>query len=581
VINKRKLCSIALISTAMILMLISITDAAPFAYIANSGNNNVSVIDTATNTITATVPVGSFPYGVAVAPDGTKVYVTNEFDNTVSVIDTATNTVTANVSVGNWPAGVAVTPNGANVYVGNRNSNNVSVINTATNTVTATVPVGNDPDAVVVKPDGTTVYVVNGLSKTVSVIDTATNAVTDTVPVGTGPFGVAVTPDGTKVYVVNNNDNTVFVIDTATNNITANVSVGNQPSVIVITPDGTKAYVTSTLGGNVSIIDTATNTVTATVMNVGTGFGIAVTPDGTFVYVTDYAADKVSSINTTTNTVTAVVPVGNQPLSLGNFIGPLPITPTLAWTPYPLPRIVYGTALDGDLDATAKDPKTGNTVAGNFVYTDDTTAAVVNSGTVLSVGLHILTATFTPTDTTNYTSGGTVNNSITVTPGTPTITWSNPADITYGTPLSSIQLDATSSVPGSFVYNPVAGTVLSAGSGQTLSTVFMPTDTANYTTASASVSINILTPVQKIQQMITLIQGLVTSGKLNNGQANSLIVKLNAAKMSINHENTQAATNELNAFINEVNADIKTGKLSSTDGQTLIDEANAVIDVIK
>ena len=38
-------------------------------------DNTVSVIDTATNTVTATVPVGSYPIGVAVTPDGTKVYV--------------------------------------------------------------------------------------------------------------------------------------------------------------------------------------------------------------------------------------------------------------------------------------------------------------------------------------------------------------------------------------------------------------------------------------------------------------------------------------------------------------------------
>ncbi len=115
----------------------------------------------------------------------------------------------------------------------------------------------------------------------------------------------------------------------------------------------------------------------------------------------------------------------------------------------------------------------------------------------------------------------------------------------------------------------------------TLNVFFTPTDNKKYTNASASVQITVLTPVQKIQEMITFIQGLVNSGKLNNGQANSLIVKLNAAKKNIDHKSTQAATNKLNAFINEVNADIKTGKLSSTDGQTLIDEANAVINAIK
>ena len=64
--------------------------------------------------------VGLYPDGVAVTPDGTKVYVTNYGSNTVSVIDTATNTVTATVTVGTNPRGVAVSPDGKKVYVANQ-----------------------------------------------------------------------------------------------------------------------------------------------------------------------------------------------------------------------------------------------------------------------------------------------------------------------------------------------------------------------------------------------------------------------------------------------------------------------------
>ena len=90
-----------------------------YAYITNYGSNTVSVIDTATNNVIATVAVGMILHGVAVTPDGTKVYVTNWGSNTVSVIDTATNTVTATVNVGNSPYGVAVSPDGTKVYVTN------------------------------------------------------------------------------------------------------------------------------------------------------------------------------------------------------------------------------------------------------------------------------------------------------------------------------------------------------------------------------------------------------------------------------------------------------------------------------
>jgi hypothetical protein len=78
------------------------------------------------------------------------------------------------------------------------------------------------------------------------------------------------------------------------------------------------------------------------------------------------------------------------------------------------------------------------------------------------------------------------------------INWSNPAAIVYGTPLSATQLNATSNVPGTFSYSPAAGTILSAGAGQTLSVTFTPSD-PNYTTASKSATIDVL----KAQQTIT------------------------------------------------------------------------------
>jgi hypothetical protein len=74
---------------------------------------------------------------------------------------------------------------------------------------------------------------------------------------------------------------------------------------------------------------------------------------------------------------------------------------------------------------------------------------------------------------------------------TPTITWSNPAPITYGTALSGAQLNAAASVPGSFVYSPASGTILGKGT-QILQTTFRPTDTMNYTTASSSVLLNVV-----------------------------------------------------------------------------------------
>ena len=86
-------------------------EAAPFAYVTNSGANTVSVIDIPTNKVVATVPVGFFPSGVAVTPDGKHVYVANFQSSNVSVIDTAANTVVGTpIPVGNGPIAVAISP---------------------------------------------------------------------------------------------------------------------------------------------------------------------------------------------------------------------------------------------------------------------------------------------------------------------------------------------------------------------------------------------------------------------------------------------------------------------------------------
>jgi len=77
-----------------------------------------------------------------------------------------------------------------------------------------------------------------------------------------------------------------------------------------------------------------------------------------------------------------------------------------------------------------------------------------------------------------------------ISPATPTVHWSTPSAITYGTVLSGTQLNATTSVPGTFVYSPVVGAVLTAGQ-RTLGVTFTPTDGTDYTTATSSVMLQV------------------------------------------------------------------------------------------
>src|SRR4029077_17316055 len=119
-------------------------------------------------------------------------------------------------------------------------------------------------------------------------------------------------------------------------------------------------------------------------------------------------------------------------------------------------------------------------VPGTLVYTPA-------AGSVPAAGTDTLSVTFTPTDTTNY-STVTKTVTLTVTQGAPVITWANPASITYGTAPSATQLNASASVPGTLVYTPAAGAIPAAGT-DTLSVTFTPTDTVNYSSMTQIVQI--------------------------------------------------------------------------------------------
>jgi YVTN family beta-propeller protein len=80
-----------------------------------------------------------------VAPDGKKVFVTSGGEGTVQVIDPATNTIVASIPVGKRPWNMALTPDGRKLYVACGRSNAVAVVDTERNAKIAEIPVGELP----------------------------------------------------------------------------------------------------------------------------------------------------------------------------------------------------------------------------------------------------------------------------------------------------------------------------------------------------------------------------------------------------------------------------------------------------
>src|SRR5580698_1497879 len=299
-----------------------------------------------------------------------------------------------------------------------------------------------------VSPITLTATASSGLAVTYSVIGPATVSGSTLTVTGAGTVTVTASQSGNSVYA-------------AASSVQQNFTVAR--AVLTVTP----ASPTITYGQTVPAY-------TATIAPFVNGDTLATAVTGSPSLTTTPTTPSVAGTYLITAAI-GTLAAANYSFTFVN--GTLTInqaTPTITWaTPSP---ITYGNILSGtQLNATGSVP-------GTFVYTPA-------AGTTPATGSDTLSVAFTPTDTTDYTNA---NGSVTLTvnKATPTITWAPPSPISYGTVLSSTQLNATASVPGTFAYTPAAGTTPATGS-DTLAVVFTPTDTTDYTTASASVTLTV------------------------------------------------------------------------------------------
>jgi hypothetical protein len=264
------------------------------------------------------------------------------------------------------------------------------------------------------------------------------------------------------------------------------LSAGTQTLSVTFTPTDSTDYaaVTSTVPITVGKVSPVVSWTAPAPIPFGTALSstqlnATASVPGTFLYTP--VLGSVLTPGTQTLSVT-FTPTDATDYNTGKASAVLQITqatPTITW---PAPTaITYGTALSStQLHATAA--SNGAAVTGTFTYTPA-------AGTILKAGTQTLSVSLAPYYTLDYTTA-TASVPITVNPATPKITWANPAAISSNTALSSAQLNATASVPGTFAYTPAAGTLLTPGT-QTLSVTFTPTDSTDYTTLTATTPIKV------------------------------------------------------------------------------------------
>jgi YVTN family beta-propeller protein len=315
-------------------------------YVSNEDGHSVTVLDTDSAAVIATIPVGKRPRGMKLTSDGSRLFVAVsglakcppsvpdeecaklerdlEADG-IAVVDVAMHKVLQVLHAGSDPEQFALSRDGNRLFVANEDAATVSIVDVRSGAVVGRVPVGREPEGVGVSPDGRWVLVTNESENSVSVIDTNTLKIVKSVEVGKRPRDVAFTPDGRAAYVSGEFDASVYrmaIPQGAPVERVLQLRKEARPMALVLDSGRGRLYVSTGRGGTVAVIDSKSHKLLAEVP-VGTRpWGIALSQDGRWLYSANGPSDDVSVVDTQTLRAIRRIPVGRSPW--GVVVGPDP-----------------------------------------------------------------------------------------------------------------------------------------------------------------------------------------------------------------------------------------------------------------
>jgi YVTN family beta-propeller protein len=232
------------------------------AYMTSPEGNTTVPILLDTRASEDPIPVGIYPLGIAISPDGKRTYVANYYSGDVSVIDTDASSpsfqdVVTTISIGGNPIAAAVNPNGRELYVATAgNSGDVVVVDTDTqsNTYTAktTIATGSSNQTVTVTTDGGELIIGTTSGIVLVDIDGDDYGAKQSIVTGSSSQSVTVTPDGGFALVLTNTG-LLLVIDIRAGSPTfgtakTSISTGSTSQAVTVSPDGGQVYVSTSDG---------------------------------------------------------------------------------------------------------------------------------------------------------------------------------------------------------------------------------------------------------------------------------------------------------------------------------------------
>lgn len=295
------------------------------AYVVNRDDNQVSVVDLATQRTVNSIPAGmGMPQEIAISPDGCLAYLSSIWSATVAVLDLGKHQLLAGIPLNHVSNGVVFSPSGSLAYVDTNTPGGgaIAVIDTATHQIMRTFPVSpQNTRGMAIHPDGSRLYSLEqqheNYAGKVAVIDPANGMVLQRIAVGMDPSDIKLHAAGALAYVVNRESNhshgSLSVIDTRSETVVATVPVGKHPGRVAFHPSGTQAYVTNSGDGTVSVIDTASHAVVGLIPVDQAPQHVVFHPAGTHAYVSSPEANTLSVIDTATQQLQGSVTVGSAP----------------------------------------------------------------------------------------------------------------------------------------------------------------------------------------------------------------------------------------------------------------------------
>ncbi|WP_198086818.1 plastocyanin/azurin family copper-binding protein [Variovorax sp. E3] len=287
--------------------------AGPKAYVGNFKDSTVSVIDTGSEKVVATLPVAAGPDGILIAPDGRSVFVSGSGAAAVSEIDTATDRVTRGIDVGKGPQGLAMTADGKWLLVAVNGDDRVAFVDTSAHGVSATVPVPK-PHTIAIRPDGKQAYVASQEPGhfALVVIDMATRAVVTQIPLDKPPRDLEFDHDGKTLYLTLAGVSAVQVLDAATNQWGAPVPTGVSPHIAQHFAGMASGVVVVQGPGEVMLFDPAARTAVRSIPVGKQPHWLDLSADGRKLWVSNEGSNDVSVVDLAGGP-THTVAVGNAP----------------------------------------------------------------------------------------------------------------------------------------------------------------------------------------------------------------------------------------------------------------------------